>query len=168
MNLIMNACRLVFIGVSLCLWGFETGVVHAAPADVPEPKLSEKIVCPISGNPISEDASAKHLDGRVFFCCERCLAAFEKTPAKYAPKANFQLVATEQYRQKGCPMSGKPTKVGTEIAAAVGEAEVEVGFCCKNCRGAAAGKEGDERLQMLFGKKAFAKAFEVAKRETQE
>ena len=57
---------------------------------------------------------------------------------------------------------------GTQIAAAFGDAEVEVGFCCKNCKGAANGKEGDDRLEMLFGKKAFGKAFEVAKSEKKE
>ena len=168
MNHILKVSQYVVLSVLVGLLSQPAGMVYGAPTDPPQPKLSEKIVCPISGNPVSEDATAKHHDGQVFFCCEKCLAAFKKTPEKYATKANFQLVATEQYRQKGCPMSGRPTKPATEIAAAIGEAEVEVGFCCKNCRGAAAGKEGDARLEMLFGKKAFAKAFEVAKRESQE
>ena len=149
-------------------WCLAPAVVIAASDKAPEPKLTDEIACPISGNPINEEASAKHHDGRVFFCCEKCLAAFKKSPEKFATKANFQLVATKQYRQKACPVSGRPTKSGTEIAAELGDAEVEVGFCCKNCKGAAAGKEGDDRLDMLFGKKAFGKAFQVAKSDKQD
>ena len=107
------------------------------------------------------EKSAEFKKGKVFFCCDGCKGKFEKDKEKFATKANHQLVATKQYTQKACPFSGgdvnpeKTTKVNG----------VEVGFCCGNCLGKVEKAEGDEKVEMVFGAKAFDKGFEVAKKE---
>lgn len=120
-----------------------------------------KIKCVISGKAINPDAKLEYKKGDVYFCCPGCPSAFTKNKTKYAAKANQQLVATGQYKQKGCPMSGGP--VDSEQTVKV--AGVEVGFCCEKCSGAASGKEGDEQLNLVFGDKAFEKGFELVKKE---
>ncbi len=113
----------------------------------------EGIKCPMSGAPVKEDKSVAHLDGKVYFCCEKCAAKFEADKDKFAAKANQQLVATKQYEQKACPMTGGALNKDTAIK--VGEAEIA--FCCTKCKGAAEGKKGDEQIELVFGKKAFEK-----------
>ncbi len=113
----------------------------------------------------TKDANAEkyveYKEGKVFFCCDGCKGNFEKDKEKYATKANLQLVATKQYKQKACPLSGgdvdpeKTTKVG----------EIEVGFCCGNCLAKVAEAKGDEQAELVFNAKSFEKAFEIVKEE---
>jgi YHS domain-containing protein len=143
-DLIMRHVSLAFLAIAL----IGTGVAFAAKT------ISlEGIKCPLSDGPVKEDKSAAHLDGKVYFCCEKCSAKFEADKDKYAAKANQQLVATKQYEQKACPMTGGALNKETKIK--VGEAEVA--FCCTKCKGAAEGKKGDEQIELVFGKKAFEK-----------
>ena len=50
--------------------------------------------------------SADYRDGKVYFCCGNCAEKFAANQKRYAIKANHQLVASGQYEQIGCPMSG--------------------------------------------------------------
>jgi hypothetical protein len=129
------------------------------------------IKCPVSGKDIDKEITAAHHGGKVFFCCDHCLAAWEKDVAKdgdkkFVAKANYQLVATRQAKQKGCPMSGKATKDDTAIQ--VGANKAKVSFCCGHCQENAQEKEGDDQVALLFGEKAFANAFEIVKQEKNE
>jgi len=124
-------------------------VALAAPAVKVEP------MCPVSGHACDPAASAAFEGGKVCFCCEKCVKAFEADSAKFAAKARQQLVVTGQFVQKGCPLSGGPVKAGTELT--VGGASV--GFCCPNCKGKVAKAGPDEQVTMVFGSgKGFALA----------
>jgi YHS domain-containing protein len=111
--------------------------------------------CVVAPKAATLDKSAKYKEGQVYFCCGNCQGKFNSEPAKFATKANHQLVASKQYEQKNCPLTGKAvdaaqkTKVG----------EVEVAFCCGNCKGAVEKQEGDKKLEMVFADKAFDKNF---------
>ncbi|HYE99515.1 MAG TPA: hypothetical protein VEJ18_11420 [Planctomycetota bacterium] len=72
--------------------------------------------CPLSGKDVANATS----DVEVKLCCDKCVAAYEKDPAKVLGKV------TKLPNDK-CPVSGK----------AVGEAKVtaSIGFCCNNCKG---------------------------------
>jgi hypothetical protein len=111
-----------------------------------------------------EDKSAEWKDGKVFFCCDGCKGNFAKATKeekeKIAHKANHQLVATKQYEQKACPISGG--KVDASTAIKVGG--TEIAFCCKNCKGDAEKMKPEEQVEKLFGDEAFKKAkFELVK-----
>ena len=80
-----------------------------------------------------------------------------KQKEKFATKANLQLAQTGQAKQGKCPISGK----GTKDATALDVAGVSVTFCCNNCRKKVDGAEGDDQLNLVFGDKAFDKAFSV-------
>lgn len=129
------------------------------------------VMCPISGHDIDENSTVDHNGGKVYLCCDDCLEAWQKDMAddgekKLLTKANYQLVATGQAEQTGCPVSGKKVKDGSLVK--VGQSEIEVGFCCKNCTKKANSAEGDDLLAMVFGEKAFAKAFTVSTEEEKE
>ena len=124
--------------------------------------------CPVSGEDIDKDVTAAHHGGKIFFCCEHCLSAWNKDAAKdgekkFVAQANYQLVASKQAKQKGCPMSGNATKDATVIE--VGANKAKVGFCCGHCQENAEKKEGADQIVMLFSEKAFANAFTLVKKE---
>lgn len=118
-----------------------------------EPKL-EGVKCVVAPRAAKADKSVDYKDGKVFFCCANCPKKFAAAPEKFATKANMQLVATGQYEQKKCPLTGRDLNADTKIK--VGEAEVA--FCCANCKGKVEAAEGDKQVEMVFGEKAFEKA----------
>lgn len=127
-----------------------------------EEKKEVEIKCPVSGQKASKDNAVAYKEGEVYFCCMNCPKAFEKDTAKYATKANHQLVLTEQYEQAKCPITGQ--KLNPEQKTEV--AGLEVNFCCGNCKGKVEKAEGDEQVALVFADKAFDKAFQ--KKEEKE
>ena len=79
--------------------------------------------------------------------------------AKFAGKANAQLVQSGQAKQVKCPLSGG--KLNPEQKTTV--AGVEVGFCCDKCKGKVEGATGDEQLNLVLSDAAFKKGFEIKK-----
>lgn len=118
-----------------------------------------KATCPISGKAALEDKTADYKNAKVYFCCGNCPGAFTKDTAKFANKANQQLVATGQATQAKCPLSGG--KLNPDTAVDVGG--VKVTFCCDKCQGKVAEAKGDAQAELVFSDAAFAKAFEVKK-----
>lgn len=121
----------------------------------------EGVQCVVASKPANAAKSASYKEGQVFFCCDGCKGKFNKDTAKFSTKANQQLVATKQYEQKACPLSGG--KINPEKTVKVGT--VEVGFCCGNCQGKVAAAEGDAQTALVFADKAFEKGFAVKKAE---
>lgn len=125
-----------------------------------EEKAKEfKATCPVSGKAALEDKTAAYKGGKVYFCCENCPKAFAKDTAKFATKANQQLVATGQTTQAKCPLTGG--KLNPDASSTVGGAKV--GFCCNNCKGKVDAAKGDAQAELVFSDAAFAKGFEVKK-----
>ena len=119
-----------------------------------------KATCPVSGQPALQDKTAEYKNGKVYFCCGNCPGAFAKDTAKYATKANQQLVATGQATQVKCPLSG--TKLNPDTTVTVGDVKVQ--FCCNNCKGKVSEAKGDAQAELVFSDKAFEKGFEVKKK----
>ncbi len=113
--------------------------------------------CPMSGGECDATISVEFNSGKVFFCCADCAKEFSADNAAHVAKANQQLVATGQFVQNGCPMSGG--KINELQTISVGNAKV--GFCCGGCKAKVEKAESDDaRVTMLFNKDSFAKAFE--------
>lgn len=131
------------------------------PAKAEDIDLS-KARCPMMDDEVSAEYVADYNGGKVFFCCKRCVASFEKNPEKYAAAANAQMVATGQFKQTGCPFSGGALAANTAVKVG-GE---EISFCCKNCKAKVEGAASDaERMTMVFSDNAFGKGFASAKTE---
>jgi len=131
------------------------------PAEKAEAKFTAK--CPVSGADAKKEQAAKYKEKDVYFCCEKCKAAFEADSAKYATKANHQLVQTKQFRQTQCPLSGG--KVNKEQSVKV--EGVKVTFCCDKCKGAIEAASKEDQLTKIFAEDVFAKSF-AAKKEDAE
>ena len=112
-------------------------------------------------NPAKADNSVDYKEGKVFFCCQNCPKAFAKDTAKFAAQANKQLVATKQYKEVKCPLSGQDLNPDT----AIDVAGVKVCFCCEKCQAKVAKAKGDEQINLVFSDDAFEKGFEVAKKK---
>lgn len=109
--------------------------------------------CPVSGQDVTAEAHSDYKKGEVYFCCEKCKAAFDKDNAKFVTKANMQLAATGQYKQQACPITGN--KLNPDTAVKVGD--TKVAFCCNNCKGKAESMSDEERVAKLFDEKSFEK-----------
>jgi YHS domain-containing protein len=119
--------------------------------------------CPLqSSQKVSSNHSVDYLQGKVFFCCQKCADAFRKSPDDYAIGANRQLVETGQYVQTECPLIGG--FLNTEHASVV--AGIPIKLCCEKCEAAIAGaKSEDHKTEMIFEPKRFARAFKPASKQ---
>jgi YHS domain-containing protein len=141
------------------------GLVAAVPASE-EKKAEEKFSakCPVSGADAKKEQAAKYKDHEVYFCCEKCKAAFEKDSTKFVAKANHQLVETKQFVQVKCPLSGGPINKEQTVKVA----GIDVAFCCDKCKGKTAEAKGDDQIAMVFGDDAFKKGFEAPKKDAEK
>lgn len=119
-----------------------------------------KATCPVANKPAVADKSVDYKGGKVYFCCGGCPGAFKADTAKFATKANHQLVETKQAKLAACPLSGGKLNPETKIQVA----GLDVCFCCNNCKGKVEKAKGDEQLELVFGDKAFEKGFKVEKK----
>ncbi len=138
--------------------------VAFAKDDKDEKKDEFKAICPVSGEAAKKDKTLKYREGEVYFCCENCPKAFEKDTAKYAEKANHQLVLTGQYKQIKCPLTGG--KLNPEAKSEIDH--LTVNFCCNMCKGKVDDAKGEEQYKLVFADKAFDKGFELVKKEKKE
>ena len=113
--------------------------------------------CPVSGEAAVKEQAAAYREKEVYFCCEKCKAAFEADSAKYATKANHQLVQTKQFKQTKCPLTGG--ELNKEQSMSVNG--VKVTFCCDMCKATMKEASKEDRLTKLFADDVFAKSFEA-------
>jgi hypothetical protein len=130
---------------------------HAGSDECPVAKAK----CPISGKPADKEQSVEYKAGKVYLCCGGCPQPFKKNTAKFAAKANHQLVVTGQARLVRCPLTGRPLDADTVLQVS----GVDVAFCCNGCKGKASKAEGDEQIALVFNDEAFTKGFEAKKSE---
>ena len=67
-------------------------VVGLMAASVLRAADAPALKCPVSGQPAKADKTADFNGGKVQFCCDKCPVAFANDSAKFAGKANLQLV----------------------------------------------------------------------------
>lgn len=84
-----------------------------------------QVKCPVSGEAVDGKTSADIGGQKVAFCCQKCVAAFEKDPAAYKAK----LEASYTYQTK-CPVSGGKISATVHGDLPTGE---RIYYCCKNC-----------------------------------
>ena len=116
-------------------------------------KKKHEVTCVVSGETIDETEYTNYKKGKVYFCCGGCKADFDETSATFAVAANYQLVATGQYMQTNCPVSGRdlnPKKV-------VKVANADVTFCCGNCQGKT--NKAEDKMAFIFTDVSFDKGF---------
>src|SRR5947209_5909588 len=100
-----------------------------------------------------------HKGGKIYFCCGGCVAAFKKTPEKFAANANHQLVATGQAQQIMCPISGDKMALSCGFLFTSKVAEINIHFSTKAAKDKVDQAKPAQQLEMVFGNAAFAKAF---------
>ncbi len=120
----------------------------------------EGIKCVVAATKDAKAANAvDYKGGKVFFCCMNCPKAFAADTAKFAAKANHQLVATKQAKQVACPFTGEAVDAATKIKVE----GAEVAFCCDMCKGKA--EASKDQINLIFADKAFDKGFKVGEKK---
>ncbi|MCA9042267.1 MAG: YHS domain-containing protein [Planctomycetaceae bacterium] len=121
-----------------------------------------KLVCPVANKPVNMEQAVEYKGAKVYFCCGGCVKKFKEDPAAFAVKANHQLVASGQFKQVACPLSGGKLNPETKITLS----DVGVCFCCNNCKGKVEGEtDATAQLGLVFSDAAFEKGFKKAKKE---
>lgn len=114
----------------------------------------EGVKCVVAPRPAKANQSAEYKEGKVFFCCGNCKGKFAEDSKPFATAGNAQLVATGQYEQKNCPLSGGPLNPDTALEGA----GAKVTFCCNNCKGKVAEADEEKQAELVFSEPAFKKA----------
>lgn len=65
--------------------------------------------CPVADKPVDAATTIEHDGLRIAFCCQKCKAAFEKEPAKFAA-AIARIKAAQESKQGGGGAEGEPKK----------------------------------------------------------
>jgi hypothetical protein len=133
--------------------------VCAAIVSHAEEAKKAELKCPVSGKAATKDHALDHNGGKVYFCCDNCPKAFKENTAKFAAKANEQMIVDGQFKQAKCPISGAKLNPDQHVAVD----GVEVQFCCDKCKGKVAAAKGDEQLNLVFSDEAFKKGYELKK-----
>jgi YHS domain-containing protein len=86
-----------------------------------------QVSCPLDGQPVDSKVSIEEKGQKVYFCCDKCPAEYQKDPAKYAAK-----LANAYTYQTQCPVMKEEIDpaVYTDLPT-----EQRVYFCCKKCVG---------------------------------
>lgn len=133
----------------------------AAPVFAADEVKLDGIKCPVSKAPVKAGTEVDYKGGKVYFCCNNCPKAFEKDTAKFATKANMQLVATGQAKQVKCPIAGRA--LNPDMVVKVDGTDVTL--CCAGCKGKLSKASADEKVKMVFEDAAFDKSFKVAEKK---
>ena len=146
--------RRISLVTSLALFAFVSSIVA-------EDAKEFKATCPVAKTKAAkEDKSVEYKGAKVYFCCGGCPEAFKKDTAKFAARANMQLVETKQAKEVKCPLSGADLNPATKIKVGT----VDVCFCCDKCKGKTEALKGDEQIDLVFNDKAFDKGFKIEKK----
>lgn len=90
--------------------------------------------CPVGGNALEEPVDHVHGTRLVRFCCENCVAGFERDPARYMVKIDAALMEAQKasYPLDTCVVSGEGLhEMGEPVDVLYGTRLVR--FCCKMC-----------------------------------
>lgn len=127
-------------------------------------KKDAKVKCAVSGDKIDKEEFSKYKEGKVYFCCGGCKMDFDDSPKKFSQAANFQLLATGQYAQDSCPVTGKSSGHDHHTKKDMKKVNIEgltVDLCCPGCLKKV--NKSKDKFSMLFSDKAYDKGFSKVK-----
>ncbi len=114
------------------------------------------VKCIVSGEAAIADSAVDYRGGKVYLCCNHCVATFKEKTKDYATKANHQLLLTGQFVQRACPLTGGTAS--KDIKSTVGGVEVAFADAASKAKLEAIPKLED-KVAMIFADEAFEKAF---------
>ena len=123
----MQRNLVVLFSAALLLVGVAVGLAADKPAGKPQ------MTCPVSGEPIDTSVHVDYQGQRIYFCCNKCPAAFLKDPEKYFAKFEKEGIQLENI-QATCPVSGEKLGEGDMgEPVAISYKGRTIMFCCNMC-----------------------------------
>ncbi len=111
------------------------------------------VVCVVDPDKFARpDQSVRYKDGSIYFSCQAALERYRENPPQFEAFANHQLVATKQYKQLTCPLSGEDLD---EDSVQISVAGVEVVVLCEDCGKELATETREYQIKMVFDAVAF-------------
>lgn len=103
--------------------------------------------CPVTGDRVSMEASIDYRGGTLYFCSTECIDKFRADRTAYEAKANTQLVATGQYEQTKCPLTGDAfvPRIKTKVCG------IDICFSSTDSLKMVKRATADERTELVFG-----------------
>ncbi|MEM8667963.1 MAG: hypothetical protein AAGG48_10630 [Planctomycetota bacterium] len=145
-------CTLTLLGAILALVQVTTADDLTSIADV-RPANLRGIRCVVeTDQPIDPEIVIAYKNARLYFSSKSAVEAYLKTPATYEAYANHQVIATKQYEQLACPLSGEEPD---EDSVTVKIAGVDVQLLCEECAKELAKDTRKEQIEMLFDEEGF-------------
>jgi YHS domain-containing protein len=149
-------------GKGSCMSAGKHGATEAKTSDKVVPYVLDK--CIVSGEKLGGmgDPVVKVYDGReVKFCCNGCVAKFEKDKATYMQKIDDAIIAQQKptYPLTTCVVSGEKLDGGQMQAVDYLYNNQLVRFCCNGCISKFE-KDPEKYLSMLHPQKAMDKSTE--------
>ena len=117
--------------------------------------------CPVTGEPVVAAFSQRLLDGWVAFSSDSAQREFRDHRSDYLPLALRQLTQTGQYRQKNCPQTNRSPSPWMFLPVE----GCDIYFLDVRSRDAFLKLSESDRLERVFGIKAFPRLFEFVPRE---
>ena len=78
------------VAIAALAAAFAAGCKEKPATTQPATEIAQK-VCPVTGDKIDPNIHVDYNGRRVYFCCQMCVATFEKDPAKYLAKVDEQI-----------------------------------------------------------------------------
>lgn len=137
----MNLILAGLVGAALLVGGAQGD--DSAKASKPA-KDKQAVMCPVAGKAIDQASYTYFKNRRVYFCCDKCKAEFESTPAKYSAgvKKQWDAIPILQ-RQVNSPISNQPIK----MAYFVEEPDMRIYFASEDEKAAWLKKSPSQRRQ---------------------
>ena len=104
----MNKIKVVVLTILIALFAVD-------PLGAEENTTTNNLqtTCPVMGGKINREVYTDYTGERVYFCCEGCIAEFQKDPAKYIEKIENEGVTLEKTPETGL---NKETNPGTDAS----------------------------------------------------
>lgn len=141
---------------------FGRGFSKTKTADTPNVDVAPKAIdlstikCVVDPTRVAvKKFAADYRSGTVYFCCRGCLSTYKSDHERFSTQANLQLVATKQFSQQSCPLTGGDIDNATMIK--IGGAPVYI--CCQQCQNDLDSATDEQKMAMVFGDVAFEKSF---------
>jgi len=151
-----------------CAWNIsgEPRPLWAAPPRRTAPPVSRRnqpdlidwslAACPVTGDPVDPALTQTLLDGWIAFSSDSAQREFRAHRSDYLLEAHQQLVQTGQFRQKTCPQTGRRQSPWNYLPVD----GYDIQFADVQARNEFLKLSESDRLQRVFGAKAFARHFE--------
>ncbi|MEM9827258.1 MAG: hypothetical protein AAF958_11745 [Planctomycetota bacterium] len=139
-------------GSIFCVPQLRCDAAQWEPPPVPAKELKDVRCIVEAKRSVQAKFHLRFRDGWVYFSSDSALQRYKAKKKKYSPEANHQLVATGQYRQRACPLSGEAIEKDFPTVS-VGDVKLRV--LCSDCAADLGKRSREDQIRYVFDAEGF-------------